>query len=157
VLAKTRGMIWPVTAALYFISDVILACLFEPLLLLFLHYAKTSAFLTRFAAAYKESLAKTGFKYGLAPSPLSLIIISFGVDPMTGRAAARAAGHGFVAGWALAICGDMVFFAFIMTSTLLLNNILGDGTLAAIIVMIAMVVIPLLIRRLKETRKPAAP
>jgi len=152
ILAKTRGLEWALTACLYLISDIILACAFEPCMHLFIRLAKNSPFLTRWVAAYKVSLAKTGFKYGLAPSPLALIVLSFGVDPMTGRAAAQAAGHGFIAGWTLAICGDMIFFALIMGSTLWLNNVLGDGTWAALIVMGAMIVVPMLIDRFKRWR-----
>ena len=130
LLAKTRGLTWPITTVLYFISDCFLACAFEPLMHLFIKFAKNSPVLTRLTESYKASLkaslAKTGFKHGLSPSPFSLIILSFGVDPMTGRSAAKAAGHGFFAGWAIAICGDMIYFALIMVSTLLLNDVLGD-------------------------------
>lgn len=155
ILAKARSLPWYFTAFIYFVSDVLLACAFEPCIYLFLKLSKNSAFLQRFTAAYKESLAKTGFKYGLTPTPFSLIILSLGVDPMTGRSAAKAAGHGFISGWSLAICGDMIFFAIIMASTLLLNNILGDGTWAAVIVMIGMIGIPMLVRKFKSSRTAA--
>ncbi len=85
-----------------------------------------------------------------------LIMIAFGVDPMTGRAAALAQGHGFITGWAVAIAGDMIFFSLIMASTLWLNDYLGDGTWAAVIIMMLMLVIPPLIRRLfaKNSNRP---
>jgi hypothetical protein len=149
ILGKTRGLEWPLMTGLYFISDVILACVFEPLMLLFIKAAKHSPRLLRWVEAYKKSLEKSGFKQALSPRPLSLIVLSFGVDPMTGRAAARAAGHGFISGWALAICGDMFFFMLIMGSTLWLNSLLGDGTWAAVIIMVAMMVVPGLVRRLR--------
>jgi len=47
---------------------------------------------------------------GTGAGPFALVMIAFGVDPMTGRATALAAGHGFVTGWALAIAGDMLYF-----------------------------------------------
>jgi hypothetical protein len=77
-------------------------------------------------------------------------MIAFGVDPITGRAATVAAGHGFLSGWTLAIIGDMFFFLVLMSSTLWLNNILGDGTWTAIIVMVGMMVLPGLIRRVRD-------
>jgi hypothetical protein len=40
---------------------------------------------------------------------------------MTGRAAAKAAGHGFLPGWAIAITGDMIYFVVLMASTLWLQ------------------------------------
>jgi hypothetical protein len=149
ILAEKYHFAWSLTALLYFISDVMLACAFEPLMLLFVHYTRNSEFTKRFLANYKAMLAKTGFNYGLSPSWFSLVIVSFGVDPMTGRAASRAAGYGFVTGWAIAICGDLIFFALIMASTLWLNNILGDGTTAALIVMAGMFVIPPALRKVR--------
>jgi hypothetical protein len=76
---------------------------------------------------------------------------------MTGRAVAMAAGHHFVSGWAIAILGDMVFFTLIMVSTIWLNNLIGDGTTTAIIIMVVMMFGPGLVRKLKESRnKPIA-
>jgi hypothetical protein len=152
LLAKSRGIDWPLTTLLYLFSDMILACLFEPMMYLFIKYTKHTQFFARWAQAYKTSINKSGFKYGRTSSPLSLIILSFGVDPMTGRAAARAAGHRFMTGWTLAICGDMIFFVLIMASTLWLNNILGNGTWAAVIIMVLMIVVPLLIERCKARK-----
>lgn len=80
---------------------------------------------------------------------MALIGISFSVDPMTGRAVAKAAGHGFLSGWAIAICGDMFFFLVIMSSTLWLSHVLGDGTAAVIIVMLAMIFGPSIFRKIK--------
>ena len=147
VLAKTRGLQWPMMMAIYLVSDLILAVVFEPLMHLFILATKHSRFLERFLNAYKTSLAKTGFNINSTLGPFSLIMLSFGVDPMTGRAAAKAVGHGFVSGWALAISGDMIFFALIMVSTIWLNNILGNGTWAAVIITVAMFCIPPLIKR----------
>jgi hypothetical protein len=147
LLGQSRALSWPILMGLYFASDVALACVFEPLMKLFIHAGKRSLFLARVREAFKKSMSKSVSSYGINPSPLSLILISFGVDPMTGRAAAKAAGHGFVAGWALAITGDMFFFTIIMASTLWLNHILGDGTWTAVIIMVAMMVIPSWFRR----------
>lgn len=106
--------------------------------------------LGRFQQAFKASMLKTTSKYGVNPGPFTLILISFGVDPMTGRTAALFAGHGFVTGWILAITGDMFFFWLIMGSTLWLNSILGNGTWTAIIIMVLMFVGPGLFRRIKS-------
>jgi hypothetical protein len=87
--------------------------------------------------------------YGNRTGPLALVLISFGVDPMTGRAAARSAGHGFVTGWLIAITGDMFFFSLLMISTLWLNNILGDGTLTMFIILGVMIGWPYVFRKIK--------
>jgi hypothetical protein len=152
ILAKNRGVIWPMTAFIYLCSDILLAFVFEQVLLYFIRKSKDSEFLRRFGKSYKESLDKVGFRLGLKPTPLSFIILSFGADPMTSRTLSRSAGHGAVAGWTFAICGDMIFFGLIMASTLLLNNILGDGTWAAVIVTAIIILATVAHHRWKEWR-----
>src|SRR5437762_457233 len=70
--------------------------------------------------------------------------------PTTGRAAAAAAGHGFFSGWALAITGDMGYFALLMGSTLWLSTIFGDDRFTIGAVLVGTWVLPLLIRRLRR-------
>ncbi|MGZ3699312.1 MAG: hypothetical protein ACXWPM_03860 [Bdellovibrionota bacterium] len=152
VLAKSHALPWPEMVVLYFISDVILACLFEPLMLLLAKGAKRMAFLARWNEALKKSMQKTTARYGSHLGPLALILVSFGVDPMTGRSVSAAAGHGFVSGWMLAITGDMLFFVLLMVSTLWLNNVLGDGTWTTVIMLVVMMVVPSLVRRLFPAR-----
>jgi hypothetical protein len=153
VVAQKHGIAWPYMLLLYFISDVILACAFEPLLLLFLHVSRRSRRLSHFREALKKSMSQTVGRYGINPGPFSLVMITFGTDPMTGRSVAKAAGHGFLTGWALTIAGDMLFFTVLMVSTLWLNNILGNGTWTAILIMLGMVAIPAIVRKI---RRPSA-
>jgi hypothetical protein len=101
----------------------------------------------------KETTNKTIAGYGPKPGPFLLVLIAFGVDPMTGRAAAMAQGYNFVSGWAVAIAGDMIFFTVVMASTIWLNNILGDGTLTAVIIMVLMFALPPILRRIKNRKK----
>jgi hypothetical protein len=150
VLANKKGIAWPMMLALYFVSDVLLAIVFEPLMLMLIRVFKHSRRMQTFVQAYKMQMEKSVARYGVNPGPFTLVLISFGIDPMTGRTAAHAAGHGFVTGWLIAIAGDMVFFSILMVSTLWLNNVLGDGTWTAIIVMAAMFLVPYLIRRARE-------
>jgi hypothetical protein len=149
VLAQKYGLSWVAMTVLYFISDVALAFVFEPLMLLFAGAAKRFEFLRRFKEAYKKA-AQKGASYGMRLSPFALIMVAFGADPMTGRTAAHAAGHGFFAGWTFAIIGDMLFFMLLMGSTLWLNGILGDGTLTTVIITVAMLVLPALFRRMRD-------
>jgi hypothetical protein len=148
VLAKNREIPWQIMCGLYFISDIILACAFEPIMLLFIHYSKTNPHLARIRVALKKVTDQSVGRFGLKPGPFTLILITFGTDPMTGRSVAKASGHGFFAGWALTIAGDMIFFVVLMASTLWLDNILGNGTLAAIIIVVLMLILPPLIRRI---------
>lgn len=153
VLAQSKGIGWMAMTILYFISDVCLAFVFEPLMKVFGYFAKRSEFLQRFVENMKITTNKTIAAYGPNPGPFLLVLIAFGVDPMTGRAAALAQGHNFLAGWAIAITGDMIFFGVVMVSTIWLNNILGDGTWTAIIIMVLMLGIPALIRKVKDSMK----
>jgi hypothetical protein len=150
VLAQKRGFAWPLMAALYFISDVILALIFEPLMLQFLKASKNSPRLAKLREAMAQSTAKSVGRMGIRPGHLTLVWITFGTDPMTGRSVAKAAGHGFLMGWTLTIIGDMMFFLVLMASTLWLNNILGDGTWTAILITVAMIGIPPLVRKIRQ-------
>lgn len=150
LLARTKGLAWPVAAGLYFISDVMLAFAFEPVLRLFVALGKKVPFLARVAAAMKTMMDKTASHYGgVGAGPFTLVMIAFGVDPMTGRAAAMAAGHGFVAGWAIAIAGDMLYYGVIAYSTLRLNAYFKDPNTTMMIVLVGMIFVPILARRVK--------
>jgi len=154
LLAKRHGIGWPASSVLYFVSDVILALIFEPLLKGVIALGRRMPRLGRVTEAFRASMRRTGEKYGTAAGPVALILIAFGIDPMTGRSAAAAAGHGFVSGWTLAIAGDMLYFWVIMISTLSLNSILGDGTWTTMIIMAAMLLVPMAVKRLKSPPSP---
>ncbi len=151
MLAQAKGVAWPVTALLYLLSDILLAVVFEPVLLLIAQVFVKVSFLARVGALLKEATARNVSHFGgTGAGPLSLIMIAFGVDPMTGRASALAAGHGFVAGWAFAIAGDMLYFALIAITTLRLNTYIHDPDTTMLIVLAAMFLVPLLIRRIRS-------
>ena len=94
---------------------------------------------------------------GTGAGPCTLVMIAFGVDPMTGRAAALAAGHGFVAGWAFAITGDMLYYAVIALATLRLNAYFGNPNTAMWIVLAGMLGVPTLVRRFRPGRGSSKP
>ena len=156
LLAQSRGIGWLTMSLLYLVSDVVLAFLFEPLMMALAYAGRRIPLLAKMREFFKNSTERTIARYGARPSPLFLISIAFGVDPMTGRAAALASGHGFLSGWAIAIAGDMLFFWLIMGSTIWLNSVLGDGTWTAVIIMAVMVIIPPLVRRVRGARESGA-
>lgn len=147
LLARDSGLAWPVTAGLYLVSDILLAFAFEPVLRLLEMLGGKIPFLARLGAAMKTVTARsTTHLGGSGAGPLALVMIAFGVDPMTGRATALAAGHGFLAGWAIAIAGDMLYFAVIAITTLRLNSYFKDPNTTMLIVLAAMFLVPMLIR-----------
>ncbi|MBJ6798527.1 hypothetical protein [Geomonas propionica] len=155
LLAKAQGLAWPVTTLLYLVSDVILAIAFEPLLRLIAFVCGKITFLRRVSDTIRAANAHSAAKFQItATGPVALIMIAFGVDPMTGRASALAAGHGFVAGWAFAIAGDMLYFAVIAFSTVRLNKYIKDPDTTMWIILALMLLVPMVVRRIRSGRAP---
>lgn len=155
LLARSKGLAWPTTAGLYFASDVLLALAFEPILRLLVLLAGKVPFLARFGAALKVAMARSAAHLGgTGAGPFALVMIAFGVDPMTGRASALAAGHGFVMGWVFAITGDMLYYAVIAITTLRLNAYIRDPNTTMWIVLGAMIIVPMLVRYVRSVLTP---
>lgn len=153
LLARSNGLAWPVTAGLYFVSDVILALAFEPILRLIVALGRRIPPLARFSFALKTAMARSVASLGATRAgPLMLILIAFGVDPMTGRASALAAGHGFWMGWVFAITGDMLYYGVIALTTLHLNAYVRNPNLTVMIVLALMILAPMLVRALRARR-----
>lgn len=151
LLAKAKGLAWPLTTLLYLISDIVLAIAFEPILRLIAFVCGKVSFLSRFSAAMKAATARSVSHFGATGAgPIALIMVAFGVDPMTGRASALAAGHGFVSGWAIAIAGDMLYFGVIALSTLQLNTYIKDPNTVMLIILAAMFCVPALVRYIRS-------
>lgn len=150
LLGQKYSLGWVPLSVLYFFSDICLALVFEPLMLGFIHFTRNNLFFIRWREEMRRNTLKITQKMGRNPSPLSLVLVAFGVDPMTGRAAAQAAGHGFISGWAIAITGDMFFFGLIMISTLWLNSILGDGFWTMLIIVSAIILVPKIIEKMRS-------
>jgi len=152
LMARDHGVGALLTVFLYFVSDVILAFVFEPVLRALMFLGRWVPAFGRAAramvTAVQRSIGQTKPRTGV----LGLVLVAFGVDPMTGRAAAAAAGHGFVPGWGIAITGDLLYFAVLMVSTLWLDGILGDERYTIGAVLILMFVVPSVIRRWQSRR-----
>ena len=153
LLAQAKGVAWPVTAALYLVSDIFLALAFEPILRLVAWFGGRVPSLARLIAVLKAATARSAAHFsGTGAGPLALIMVAFGVDPMTGRTTALAAGHGFLAGWAFAIAGDMLYFAVIAVTTLRLNRYFRDPNTTMLIVLGAMFIVPILVRKFRSAK-----
>jgi len=141
LLARSYALPWHVTSFLYFLSDVLLALAFEPLLRLFVAAGRRVPFLARVGWAFKMATLRLTEHYRGA-GPVALILIAFGLDPMTGRAAAAAAGHGVLSGWTIAIAGDMLYFWVVMAATLKLNAYLRSPYATMGLIMAVMLLAP---------------
>lgn len=157
LMARNAGLSPLVTAFLYFLSDVILALSTEPLLFLIHRLSRRVSFWGRVGDRLSRLSQKVGLSGEGIQGPLRLILVSFAVSLTTGRAAAAAAGHGFVLGWSFAIVGDMLYFAVLMASTLWLSGVIGDDRLTVGIVLIASLLLPTLLRRWRSPRQIPPP
>jgi hypothetical protein len=158
LLAQSQGLGWAPTAGLYLVSDLILALAFEPVLRGLVLLARRSPSLARFGTALQAAMARSAAQVG-GPGlgPIALVMVAFGVDPMTGRSAALAAGHGFLAGWAIAIVGDLLYYAVVALATLRLHAWLKHPEATVWIVLAAMLLLPILARRLRPGRSAVRP
>jgi hypothetical protein len=147
LLARANGLPWPMTAGLYFVSDVVLALAFELVLRLVVMLGRKVQFLARAGAVMSKVMARSSAYFsGTYAGPMTLVMISFGVNPITGRATALAAGHGIVAGWAFAIAGDMLYYAILALTTLRLNSYISDPNITILLVVAAMALVAMLVR-----------
>jgi hypothetical protein len=156
LMARGAGVPPLATVALYFASDLILAITTEPLLALLRWLSARIEMLARIGAAFARLSGSAGLQEPGMRGPLGLILVAFSVSPTTGRAAAAAAGHGFVSGWTLAIVGDMGYFLVLMVTTLWVSSVVGDDRFTIGAVLIGTWVLPLIIRRLRRRRSVPA-
>ena len=74
LLARAKGLAWPMTAGLYFVSDVVLAIAFEPVLRLFVAWGGKVPFLARLGASMKAATARSvAHSVALVRAPLRLL------------------------------------------------------------------------------------
>jgi hypothetical protein len=154
LMARDGGVSPLVTALLYLASDVALALFTEPWLACLRWLSRRVTVLGRVGARLSRLSSGIGLRDSGSRGPLGLILVSFTISPTTGRAAAAAAGHGFLSGWALAITGDMAYFGLLMGSTLWLSKVFGDDRLTIGAVLLGSWVLPLLLRHLRRRSPP---
>jgi hypothetical protein len=153
LMARDAGLGWLQTAGLYVVSDVLLAVITEPMLLVLRWLAARVDWLAAFGRRLSRLSGATGLSDGRVKGPLGLVLFSFIFAPAPARAASEAAGHGPISGWTLAIIGDMIYFGVVMGSTLAVIQVFGDNRLTIAPVIIGAWLLPMLVQRLQ--RKPA--
>jgi hypothetical protein len=156
IMARDAGVSPLMTLALYAISDVLGAIITEPYVMFFRWLGRRVSWVGKIGERITRMSGAAGFTEPGKRGPLGIALVSFTVSMTTGRAAAVAAGHGPVMGWALAILGDIGYFIVLMASTLWLSSVLGDERITVGVVLVGMWVVPMLIRkwRARNTPKP---
>jgi len=149
VLLGHQGGLGPIVmSVLYFLSDVFLATVFEPMLVIVAVLARRVQFVRRAADAILRAVTRT-MPAGNASAPFGIALTAFGAGLPFGRALGAAVGFGLVASWLFTIAGDMVYFALGMASTLWFDDLLGDSRSAALAGLVVMFVVPAMVRRLR--------
>lgn len=100
-MARNLGLSPIETAALYLVSDVVMALIVEPELAVFRWLGWRYGFARRVGERLVAITRNAGLQDSGARGPLELVLLSFTIEPITSRVAARAAGHGFLVGWGL--------------------------------------------------------
>ena len=147
VLLGHQGGLGPIVmSVLYFASDIVLACVFEPLLVILAALARQLPLLRRIADRILAAMSRT-MPANSASAPIGIALTAFGAGLPFGRALAATAGFGLVSSWLFTIAGDMAYFGLGMASTLWFDDLLGDPRMAAFAGLAVMFVVPALIRR----------
>lgn len=148
LIARDGGLSFLSTALLYLISDVLLAFTNEPLVWLLRWIGRHVAVVRRIWSAFARLGARAGLSGSGVQGRMGIVLVALMVSLTSGRAAAAAAGHGFVPGWSLAIAGDMIYFFLLMGSTLWLSAMFGNDRLVVGLMLGFSLILPLAFRRL---------
>ena len=156
LMARDAGVSPLMMALMYFVSDLFMAVTHEPFFWLMGWLAQVVPAFGKVRDFCARASAHTGMRDRGGRGPLGLILFSFTVDPVSGRSAAAAAGHGFVSGWAFAIAGDMIYFGVLMAATLWLSGMFGDERITVGVVLLAVWGLSMVLRRQSGTLAPVA-
>jgi hypothetical protein len=154
IMGRDAGVSIPMMALMYFVSDIVMAVTHEPLFWLLGWLAGVVPAIGKIRDVFRKASQAAGLQDQGAHGPLGLILFSFTVDPISGRGAAAAAGHGFVMGWVFAIAGDMIYFAVLMAATLWLSGVFGDDRVTIGVVLLSVWGLSMLIRRRRQQSMP---
>jgi hypothetical protein len=155
IMGRDAGLSPFTMSAMYFVSDIFMAVSHEPIFWLLGWLASSIPALGKVRDFFRKASNASGLRDEGARGPLGLILLSFTVDPVSGRGAAAAAGHGFFAGWSFAIAGDMLYFGVLMAATLWLSGVFGDDRTTVGVVLLGIFVISTYLRHRQRQARPA--
>lgn len=155
IMGRDAGLSPLTMSGMYLVSDIFMAVTHEPFFWLLGWLASSVPVLGKVRDFFRKASNSAGLKDEGARGPLGLILFSFTVDPISGRGAAAAAGHGFMAGWSFAIAGDMIYFAVLMAATLWLSGMFGDDRMTVGVVLLSVWGLSMFIRH--RQRRVTAP
>ncbi|MCC7372748.1 MAG: hypothetical protein IT306_30330 [Chloroflexi bacterium] len=160
LMGHQAGLSASTLAAMYFVSDIVMAITHEPMFWLLAWLGRAVPAFGKVRDLFHRASQGAGLKEEGVHGPLGLILFSFTVDPVSGRGAAAAAGHGFLSGWTFAVLGDMLYFGVVMAATLWLHDVLGNDQATIGVVLLSIWGLSWYIRRRRRPaarRRPAPP
>jgi hypothetical protein len=144
------------TLGLYALSDVIAAIVCHPLFALLRRHGRRVKPI-RWLGRHILSLAMIGVRAsGEVPALSRIATVGFGVDVYTAGMLATGLSVPRFRGWAAAITGDLLWFAVLLGTSLVAASIADDDRFIALVMIVAMIVIPRLVRRFVPALRPDA-
>lgn len=150
-----------VTFGLYAMSDVCAAVVCHPLFTMLRRHGRRvpplRAFGRRMLALVTVGIQlpeRAEARSGLGPLLSRVATVGFGVDVYTAGLVATGLGVPRVPGWAAAIAGDLVWFALLLGTSMATASLADDDRVIAVVMVIAMIVIPRLARRFIPALRP---
>jgi hypothetical protein len=167
LLARHAGLNPLVTLALYALSDVLGACVCHPMFVglrglarrvralrwLGQRLMKVAMFGARVPTAAD---LEVGVK-GLAPALFRIGTVGFGLDVYHGGMLVAGLPVPRLLGWAAAMAGDLVWFAVLLVTSIATAAVVDDDRVVAVVVLIAMFVLPMVAKRLFPVLRDPAP
>lgn len=150
IMARDAGISPLMTLVLYALSDVVGAVLAEPYVMLMRWLARKVTWIGNLGKRIMSASGAAGFTQPGPRGPLGIVLVSLIMSMSISRFTAAAAGHGAVMGWTLAILGDLLYFLILMASTLWLSSVIGNERTTIGIVLGAMWLLPMFIRKWQE-------
>jgi len=159
LLARHVPLTPAATFGLYALSDVIAAIVCHPLFALLRRHGRNVKPI-RWLGRRLMSLAMIGVRVpeqaGVAPALSRIAMVGFGVDVYTAGMLATGLPVPRLPGWAAAITGDLLWFAVLLGTSLVAASIADDDRFIALVMIVAMIVIPWLARRFVPALRPDA-
>jgi hypothetical protein len=147
------------TFGLYTMSDVLAALVCHPIFVLLRRHGRHVKPI-RWLGRKMMALAMTGVRVpksgAVGPTLLRIATVGFGVDVYSAGALATGLTVPRVPGWASAITGDLVWFALLLVTSIAAASVADDDRFIALVMIVAMIVIPRLARRFIPALRPDA-
>jgi hypothetical protein len=147
------------TFGLYALSDVLAAIACHPLFVLLRRHGrhvKPIRWLGRRILSLAMIGVRTSEPGAVAPALSRIATVGFGVDVYTAGMLATGLPVPRLPGWASAITGDLLWFALLLGTSLAAASIADDDRFIALVMIVAMIVIPRLARRFVPPLRPDA-